>query len=370
MKSIINKEKIKEISQRIAKLNPKGALSIMEVCGTHTHAIGKSGLRQLLPDNIRLISGPGCPVCVTHDWEIEAYLDLARREDVIITTFGDLLKVPGKNSCLSDARGQGAWVEVVYSPLEAIKLAEAYPNKEIIFLGVGFETTIPAIAMSIITAREKGISNFSVFPMHKVVPPALEALLTDDRVEIDGFILPGHVSTIIGLESYQFLSRRFHKGGVIAGFEPGDILEAVAMLLEQISGDKPDIQIQYRRGMVPQGNHVAQEVIKKVFVPADAWWRGLGLLPRSGLRIREEFGIFDAKRKFAVSEPNEMTGKVNAACACGDILKGIKLPTQCKLFGKACTPVNPVGPCMVSSEGTCAAYYRYTGYQGGLICYE
>ncbi|MEW6064491.1 hydrogenase formation protein HypD [Desulforamulus profundi] len=368
MKQTANKRQLAKLIQQVERLAPADKpLNIMEVCGAHTMAIGKSGLRQLLPDNIRLLSGPGCPVCVTHDCEIEVYLELARQRNVIIATFGDLLRVPGKKgSSLADARGQGAKVSVVYSTLDALKLAKKNPGKEVVFLGAGFETTAPTVAMSVIQAQEEGIENFSVYSLHKLVPPALEALLLDKEVKIDGFILPGHVSTIIGVEPYYFLAREYHKASVITGFETHDILQGLVMLLEQIREDNPCVEIQYRRGVLPQGTPLARQVMARVFEPADAWWRGLGLIPKSGLRIRESFRNYDANKKFNIPEPypNEKE-ESNKNCACGDILKGIKLPQECRLFGRACTPLNPVGPCMVSSEGACAAYYRFTEIGGG-----
>ncbi len=366
MKVMVDKQKVRYQLQEIERMNPCKQINLMEVCGTHTHAIGKSGLRQLLPQNINLISGPGCPVCVTDDWEIESYLDLARQGRVIIATFGDLLKVPGTRGSLADARGDGIRVSVVYSPLEALTLAQNNPTAEVVFLGAGFETTTPVVAMSVLEAKERGLKNYSVFSMHKLVPPALAALLEDKEVNVDGFILPGHVSTIIGQEPYQFLSRDYGKGGVIAGFEPEDILETVGMLLAQMNQGEPAIKIQYHRGMAPEGNAVAREAAAKVFTPEDARWRGLGLLPESGLRLRREYERFDAKAKFGLPQVPPTAVKVQPGCACGEILKGIKKPHQCRSFGRACTPMEPVGPCMVSSEGTCAAYYRYAEYQGEL----
>ncbi len=362
---ISTREKIKQLIDNISKLcSSNETINIMEVCGTHTHVIGKSGLRQLLPGNIKLLSGPGCPVCVTHERDIEAYLDMSRRDNIIIATFGDLLRVPSSKGSLIDAREEGARVQVVYSPLEAVNLAGANPDKEVIFLGIGFETTAPAVAMSIITAKKQGIKNYSVFPMHKLVKPALEALLEDNQVRIDGFILPGHVSTIIGVEPYRFLVRRYNRGGVITGFEPLDIVEALYMMVKQVVSGAPDIENQYVRGVPFDGNPVAREATAMVFEPEDAWWRGLGLLPGSGLKIKDEFAGFDAKNKFNIKMP-ATSNLADSGCVCGDILKGIKTPDQCLFFGGACTPSSPVGPCMVSSEGTCAAYHHYERYREG-----
>lgn len=358
------REKITQLINNIKDLSPSGkTINIMEVCGTHTHAIGKSGLRQVLPNNINLISGPGCPVCVTHERDIQAYLDLARRNNVIIATFGDLMRVPSNKGSLMDAREEGATVKIVYSPLEAVRIAENNPEKEVVFLGVGFETTSPGVAVSIITAQKKGVKNFSVFPMHKVVMPALEALLEDKQVQIDAFILPGHVSTIIGVEPYRFLSLEYNRGGIVTGFEPLDIVEAAYMIVKQIYSGNSDIENQYLRGVSSDGNPVARETVAKVFTAEDAWWRGLGKLPGSGLKIRDEFAEHDAKQKFSIEMPADKAYASGYGCVCGDILKGIKTPDQCSLFGSACTPLSPVGPCMVSSEGSCAAYHHYERYR-------
>ncbi|NTW05844.1 MAG: hydrogenase formation protein HypD [Peptococcaceae bacterium] len=363
MNSTDSKIMVGRLIDNISNYFQDKTVNIMEVCGTHTHVIGKSGLRQLLPENIRLVSGPGCPVCVTHDWEIDAYLGLAKTKDIIITTFGDLMRVPGSNGSLIQARQEGAEVEVVYSPLEALSIAQANPLKEVVFLGVGFETTSPGVAISIIKAKQNKIDNFSVFPMHKVVVPALEALLIDPEIKIDGFILPGHVSTIIGCEPYEFISVVHGKSGVITGFEPIDILQGISMILEQINRGVSEIEIQYLSGVVPKGNSSAREAVNRVFKPESAWWRGLGYLPESGLGVREAYSSYDAKAKFGVNIIKKELSHNNSICACGDIIKGKKTPDQCMLFRSACTPSSPVGPCMVSSEGTCAAYYYYEAYR-------
>ena len=350
---------IHKLSKEIEK-----PVKIMEVCGTHTMAIGKSGLRQLLPENIRLISGPGCPVCVTHDSDIEKFLFLAQQKDVIIATFGDLIRVPGNTESLADVRGKGAQVKVVYSALAALELARKNPDKQIVFLAVGFETTAPTIAMSIIQAKAEGLENYLVFVMHKLVPPALEVLFQDPEIQIDGLICPGHVSSIIGLEPYENVANKYLKASVITGFEPYDILQALVMLLEQITSNKPRVEIQYRRAVRPEGNPRAREVMYSVFEVADALWRGFGIIPQSGLQLREEFQTFNVVNKFVIPEPAQEISTIKENCVCGDILKGIKMPDECKLFMKACTPSKPIGPCMVSSEGACAAYYKYGGSGG------
>lgn len=361
MKQAVNREYLKELLRKIKETTPDDmTINIMEVCGTHTMEIGRSGLRQLIPDNIKLISGPGCPVCVTHDAEIETYLELTGKENVITATFGDLMRVPGKNGSLADARGRGAEVKLVYSTLDALEVARRHPEKEVVFLGAGFETTAPTVGASIIQAAEENIENYSVFSMHKLVPPALRALLQDDELNIDGFLLPGHVSAVIGIEPYQFAAEKHKKAGVIAGFETGDILESIYMLLNQIVRQAPKVELQYKRAVKNEGNPKAREIMYTVFKPGDALWRGFGWIPESGLLLKEEYEAFDAKVKFAVQELSAEEETIHVNCACGDVLKGIKTPMECKLFDNGCTPLNPIGPCMVSSEGACAAYYKYS----------
>lgn len=334
-------------------------VNIMEVCGTHTVAIAKNGLREVMPEKVRLISGPGCPVCVTANRDIDTAIEYARQPGVIVTTFGDMMKVPGSYSSLSREKSDGGDVRIVYSPLDALTLAEKNPDKHVVFIGVGFETTVPLIAAAIQRARDAGIDNFSVFSAHKTVPEALRALVNDPEVAINALILPGHVSTIIGLEPYRFLAEEYGVPGVITGFEPVDVLQGVWMLLKQLSEGRAEIEIAYGRGVAPQGNERAREIIAEVFEPVDADWRGIGVIPNTGLGIREEFSAFDALKRVPVEppEPREIRG-----CQCGDVLRGVVLPFECKLFGRACVPEHPVGPCMVSSEGSCAAYYRYTDY--------
>lgn len=336
-----------------------GPVKIMEVCGTHTVAIAKNGLRAVMPEHVTLLSGPGCPVCVTANRDIDTAVALAQRPDTIVTTFGDMMKVPGSYSSLSREKAEGRDVRIVYSPLDALALATREPQREVVFIAVGFETTAPLIAAAILRAREQRLENFSVFCAHKTVPLALEALVNDPEVEIDAFILPGHVSTIIGLEPYRFLAEKYGVPGVITGFEPIDVLQGVQMLLAQLEDGRAEIEIGYRRGVLPEGNPTAQAMVEKVFEPIDADWRGIGVIPATGLGIREEFAAYDAVQKLPVEvpEPRDIKG-----CQCGEVLRGITLPFQCKLFGRGCTPEHPIGPCMVSSEGSCAAYYRFTDY--------
>ncbi len=334
-------------------------VKLMEVCGTHTVSIARHGLRYVMPKTITLLSGPGCPVCVTSNVDIDTAIEFAKQPGVIVTTFGDMMKVPGSYSSLSREKADGADIRMVYSPLDALEMAKRNPDKQVVFIGVGFETTVPIIAAAIEHAAAEGVENFSVFSAHKTVPDALEALVNDPDVQIGGFILPGHVSTIIGLEPYRFLAEKYGVPGVITGFEPIDVLQGVYMLVKQIAEGRSEIEIGYTRGVMPQGNTAAVEKMNEVFEPCDAEWRGIGVIPGTGLAIREEFAAYDAMKKVPVTppEPKEIKG-----CQCGEVLRGVTLPFECKLFGRACTPEHPIGPCMVSSEGSCAAYYRYTDY--------
>ncbi len=336
-----------------------GPVKLMEVCGTHTVSIAKNGLRGVMPERVTLLSGPGCPVCVTANADIDTAIELARRPEVIVTTFGDMMKVPGSYSSLSREKADGRDVRIVYSPLDALTLAEKNPDREVVFVAVGFETTAPLIAAAIMRAAEQGLENFSVYCAHKTVPAALEALVNDPEVQINGFILPGHVSTIIGSQPYEFLAEQYHVPGVITGFEPVDVLQGVYMLLKQLEEGRAEIEIAYHRGVLPEGNVHAREMVERVFTEVDADWRGIGVIPGTGLKIRAEYAHYDAVVRMPVTlpEPKEIKG-----CQCGDVLRGVILPFQCKLFGKGCTPEHPIGPCMVSSEGSCAAYYRYTDY--------
>jgi len=343
------------IVDRIKKASKK-KVRLMEVCGTHTMSIFKNGIRGLLPDTISLLSGPGCPVCVTDQKEIDAFIEIARKEDVIVTTFGDLMRVPGTYSSLQKERANGSDIRIVYSTFDALEIARENLDKKVVFLGVGFETTAPTIAATIIEAKRSKIKNFFVFSAHKTVPPALEALMQTKEVKIDGFILPGHVSVIIGTRAYNGLFEKYKIPCVVTGFEPMDILQSVSVLIDQIESGVPELVNEYPRAVAFNGNEKAQKVMEDVFETFDASWRGMGVIPDSGLKIRKRFSPFDAAEmiEFTVPESKEPKG-----CACGEILTGIKIPPECPLYKKVCTPMNPVGPCMVSSEGTCAAYYRY-----------
>lgn len=341
--------------ETIHRLAPEHA-TLMEVCGTHTVAIARNGIRDLMPEGLRLASGPGCPVCVTCNRDIDTVIALARIPNVTITTFGDMTRVPGSTSSLLAEQAAGRSVEIVYSPLDALAFAKAHPEREVVFVGVGFETTTPLVAMAIKRAKAMGLSNFTVFAAHKNMPGALELLVGDPTLELDALILPGHVSTIIGAEPYRFLAEKYGIPGVITGFEPVDVLQGIAMLVRQLHEGRAEIEIAYARGVMPEGNPVALAAIDEVFETCTATWRGLGDIPGSGYRIRDEFANFDAVRRF---EPDVEPTRDPKGCRCGDVLRARIAPNKCPLFRTVCTPENPVGPCMVSSEGSCAAYYRY-----------
>lgn len=341
--------------ESIQALAPKSA-TLMEVCGTHTVAIARNGIRGLMPEGVRLASGPGCPVCVTSNHDIDKVIALARVPEVTIATFGDMTRVPGSTSSLLAEQAAGRSVEIVYSPLDALRLAQENLDRQIVFVGVGFETTTPLVAMAIKRARAMGLTNFTVYGAHKNMPGALEVIINDPALKLDALILPGHVSTIIGAEPYRFLAEKYGIPGVITGFEPVDVLQGIAMIMRQLHEGRAEIEIAYARGVMPEGNPVALAAIDEVFETCSATWRGLGEIPDSGYRIREEFAEFDAMRRF---QPDVEEVREHKGCRCGDVLRGIMAPSECPLFRKVCTPENPVGPCMVSSEGSCAAYYRY-----------
>lgn len=344
----------RELAARIAQAAVR-PLTFMEVCGTHTMAIARHGLKALLPQTVRLISGPGCPVCVTPQADIDRFIALGSLPDVILTSFGDMLRVPGSHSTLEKERARGTDVRVVYSPLDAVQIARRHPDRRVVFCGVGFETTAPGVALAILEAQRKHLTNFFVYCAHKVVPPALNALASDPEIKLDGFLCPGHVSVIIGSKAYESVAHSYHLPCVIAGFEPLDILQAILMLVEQGTTGRAEVETPYTRAVLPDGNPGALQCMHTVFEVAGAEWRGLGVIPGSGLHIRPEFAAFDAAGWLPplVETPRE-TG-----CECGRILTGRQSPRDCPLFGAACTPANPVGPCMVSSEGACAAEYRY-----------
>jgi len=331
-------------------------VKLMEVCGTHTVAIFRHGIRDLLPKEIRLLSGPGCPVCVTSIRDVDTIIAIARHQDAIVTTFGDMMRVPGSRQSLFQTKAEGGDIRIVYSPLDALHLAEKTPDRNVVFFATGFETTSPLVAGTLAEAESRGIRNFFIYSVHKTVPPALKALLNAPEVQIDGFILPGHVSTIIGLKPYAFLAAEYRKPSVVTGFDAPDILNGVLMLLQQIAANRAAVENEYAKVVKEEGNPRAVALLYEFFEPEDAYWRGIGTLPGSGLKLREKYSHRDILKKYSISVPDGLEPK---ACSCGDVLKGIKIPTDCALFGKACTPDKPVGACMVSTEGSCAAYYKY-----------
>jgi hydrogenase expression/formation protein HypD len=358
------------LSEQIRRSAGDREMTFMEVCGTHTVAIFRSGIKDILPDSIKLLSGPGCPVCVTPNSQIDRMIAYARREDVIITTFGDMMKVPGSTSSLSKEKSSGKDIRVVYSVGDALKIAQDNQNKKVIFFGIGFETTAPTIALSVIDAKEKGIANYLVLSVHKVVPPAMKALLDIGEINLNGFLLPGHVSTITGTKAYEFIPRDYGIPCAVAGFEPVDILRAILALIEQGNTDTeqaPTIDNCYKRSVREDGNPSALAVLDQVFEIVESEWRGVGTIPGSGLRIREEYGSVDAERNIKVDvKPTEE----NPDCICGDILRGVKKPPDCTLFGKKCTPENPVGACMVSSVFLRDSMVFPACRQAGVVSYS
>jgi hydrogenase expression/formation protein HypD len=351
MNELLRRE-LDRLRQAAVQLNRP--VRLMEVCGSHTMAAFRTGLRSLLPDNVSLLSGPGCPVCVTPNAYIDHAIALALRPETAVATFGDMVRVPGTESSLEYARAQGGAVTVVYSPLEALRMAQQQPAKQVVFLGIGFETTIPAVAWTLREAQAQGISNYSVLCGHKVIPPAMAALLHSET-QIDGFLCPGHVSVIIGTQPYQPLCQHYHIPCVITGFEALDMLQGMAMLLEQLGQGRAEVENQYARSVKAEGNAAALAVIEQVFAPCDAEWRGLGMIPASGYAIRAPYN--DAA---ALPLAQELPApQADLRCRCGEVLRGLITPPACPLFAGRCTPLRPVGACMVSGEGACAAYYKY-----------
>jgi len=347
---------LQEVNRQVAELcRNRDGLKLMEVCGTHTMAISSSGIRRAVDPRLKLVSGPGCPVCVTEESDIDRAIGFAALKGVTVLTFGDMMRVPGTNGSLNDARAKGADVRVVYSPLDGLQMARQESEREFVFLGVGFETTAPTVAATVLEAEKLQVKNFSVLPLFKLIPPALKFIAARAQIRIDGLILPGHVSTVIGAQPYRFLVDRYRIPCCITGFEPRDILEGIFLLLQQIVKG-PELTIQYRRSVRPEGNPQAKALMATVFKLVDANWRGIGKIARSGLGFKRRFARFDARQRFGVvsGKKSKRTG-----CACGDVMLGLKTPPECRLFARRCTPESPIGPCMVSSEGACAAYYRY-----------
>lgn len=349
---------IKNINAELADIpSSKKPLQVMEVCGGHTHTLFKFGLIQLLSEDIEFVHGPGCPVCVLPKSRLDQCIAIAEIENTILCTFGDAMRVPGSNGSLLDARARGCDVRIVYSPMDALLLAEKHPDRQVVFFGLGFETTMPATAMTILQAEKKQINNFKLFCQHITLMPTLEALLNQDDVRIDGFLLPGHLSMIIGTNPYQPLVDTYNKPSVVTGFEPLDMLQALLMLVTQIKEARCEIENQYSRVVAQQGNTNALEAMEQVFETKDASeWRGLGMIDNSGIRLSDTFAHFDAELYF---KPKSHLAQDPEGSRCGDILSGRCKPTDCPLFGKACIPENAIGALMVSSEGACAAYYNY-----------
>lgn len=348
-----------KLVKKIARLaEGKKKLRFMEVCGTHTVAIFRSGIRQLLPENVELVSGPGCPVCVTNDDYIDKAIEYSRRKDFVIATFGDMLKVPGSRSSLAAAVAEGANVRIVYSPLDCLEIAKENPRKKVIFLAVGFETTAPTQAATVLAAKAQGIKNLFMLSAQKLVPPALRFLLGDTAVKVDGFLLPGHVAVVIGAKAFNFLAEEFKVPSTIGGFEADEILTALASLLEQIDSGRAEVANDYRAVVKAEGNLSAKKILAQVYEITDADWRGIGNIFASGLKMRDEFAEFDIE----CVEPIEIERvEKKTACRCGEVLRGVINPTECQLFGKACQPLHAIGPCMVSVEGVCAAWFKYGG---------
>jgi len=331
-------------------------LRIMEVCGSHTMAIFRNGLRTVLPPGMELISGPGCPVCVTSASHMDAFISIADRADIRVAVFGDLFRVPGSHGSLANASARGARIDIVYSPMDGLEIAEKNPGELVVFLGVGFETTTPGIAATILAAKNRNIKNFALFSTQKTMPAPMYSLLNDPELKIDGLLCPGHVSSIIGAGAWQPLVDEFDLACVVGGFETADLLKSLTLLARQVGRDEQKVENIYPRAVSWEKNMRADQMVEKIFQPADMEWRGLGVIPESGLQIRDEYADFDAEKRLDIKLVPTMEPR---GCICGQILKGIKIPTECPLFDTGCTPGNPIGPCMVSSEGTCAAYHKY-----------
>jgi len=351
---------IRRLSDEIARLAAGKTFKFMEVCGGHTHSIYKHGLQDLLPENVELVHGPGCPVCVIPMGRIDDAMAIATHPGVIFATYGDMMRVPSSSGSLLDAKADGADVRFVYSPLDALKLARDNPGREVVFFAVGFETTAPSTAATLLRARDEGLANFSVFCNHVTIIPAIKAILDSPGMELDGFIGPGHVSTIIGLAPFAFVPEAYGKPLVVAGFEPADVLQAIVMILRQIERQSPSVENQYARVVRAEGNRKALEVLSATMELRPHFeWRGLGFITQSALRLRPEFAAWDAEVRFLIPGVRVADPK---ACQCGEVLKGVIKPWQCRVFGTACTPETPIGSCMVSPEGACAAYYNYGRY--------
>jgi hydrogenase expression/formation protein HypD len=342
---------VKELKNAVTR-----PLRVMEICGSHTMAIFRNGLRSVLPEGMELVSGPGCPVCVTSASHMDAFIAMADRPGVRVAIFGDLFRVPGSHTSLAKASSRGAQVDIVYSPMDALELAILNPQQLVVFLGVGFETTTPGIAATILAARTRNVENFVVFSTQKTMPAPMEALLSDPNLKIDGLLCPGHVSSIIGAGAWEPMARKYHLACVVGGFETADLLKSLILLARQVGNNDIKVENAYPRAVSWEGNLRAQKMVEEIFEPADMDWRGLGRIPLSGLKIRDQYAAFDAEKRLNITLP---TSEEPKGCMCGNILKGMNTPKECPLFDTRCSPANPIGPCMVSSEGTCAAYHKY-----------
>ncbi|MFA5518670.1 MAG: hydrogenase formation protein HypD [Spirochaetota bacterium] len=352
----MNRELIKKLADHLKNRSLNREIRIMEVCGTHTAQFFKTGVKDILPKKLTLINGPGCPVCVTPNRYLDSVIEIAKKYNAIIATFGDMIKVPSSYSSLAMEKSNGMDIRIIYSPVEALDIAKANKNREVVLISVGFETTAPSEAITLLEADAKGIKNFSLMCGNKLTPPAVNAILNSDEVKIDGFIIPGHVSAIIGKSPWSFIADKYGKPGVIAGFETEDLVTGVLSLIDMIEDKNNTVKNGYTLAVKDSGNLRAMEIIDSVFDIKDTEWRGLGNIPASGLAIKKKYSLFDAEKKFPVtpSAPKEHPG-----CRCGDLLRGLITPPECPLFDKGCSPERAVGPCMVSSEGPCAAYYKY-----------
>ena len=347
----------KGLIEKIAR-SSRTPTRFMEFCGSHTVAIFRYGIRQVLPETVTTLSGPGCPICVTANVDLDRAIAVARIPGVIVASFGDVLRVPGSFTSLQGVRAEGADVRVIYSAMDALKIARDNPEKQVVLLGIGFETTTPTIASSVLQAQKDGIDNFSVLSWHKLSPPAIKALLDSGDVALNGMICPGHVSIVTGSQAWDFIPRDYGIPCVVSGFEPLDILQCIDMLVAQVERGEAKVEIAYTRGVQREGNTVAQRLMNEVFEPCPAQWRGMGTIPGSGLKLRREFSSYDAEKVFDI-DPGPT--REPRGCICGEVLRGVKTPVDCPLFGRSCTPENPVGACMVSSEGSCFTYYLYGG---------
>ncbi len=352
----MNKDQLIKYSEILKNYKLERPMNIMEVCGTHTVAFFHTGVKDIFPEGLNLIDGPGCPVCVTANGYLDRAIEIQKEHGVVLATFGDMIKVPASYTSLQKLKSEGVRIEIVYSPMDALEIAKKEKDTEVVFLSVGFETTIPTEAVTLKKAVEDNVNNFSILTGNKLTPPAVDTLLALGEVKIDGFILPGHVSIITGSDSWQFLPGKYNKPAVISGFEPKDLVMGTLRLIQLIEKREIEIDNLYKELVTEEGNRLAQGFIDELFDVTDAKWRGIGIIPGSGLKLKDKYSLYDAEKKFPVKMPEEVENK---NCRCGEILRGLITPPECPLFGTVCTPREPVGACMVSFEGSCSAYYKY-----------